>query len=141
MRSRRLFLVSITVAVVPAAVASCSNSPGVAPAGIDEPRAFNDSTVVVLPTQTHGVVRGFVRDVETNEPVVYANVLVVGTTLGSLSLRTGEFAISGVTPGIHKVRAMGMGYKTAQVDSVVVKAGSETQVSFALTQNPDGLRQ
>ncbi len=125
MELSRLLIPGVLLIFAPA----CSNTAGIASGQIDASSSSNLPELVVLPTETHGVVRGFVRDVETNEPVIYANVLIVGTTLGSMSLRTGEFAISGVTPGIYEVKAMGLGYK------------AETHVSFALTQNPDGLRQ
>ena len=120
MRRHHLFTVAITAAVVSTIAVSCSNAPSSANT---EPQASTDS-VVVTPTKTHGVVRGFVRDVETNDPIRYANVMIVGTTLGAVSVKSGEFAISGVVPGIYQMRAMMMGYNAATIDSVIVSAGA-----------------
>jgi hypothetical protein len=86
-----------------------------------------------MPTKTHGVIRGFVRDVDTNDPIRYANVTIVRTARGALSVKSGEFAMSGVTPGTYQMKAMMMGYKAATIDSVKVSAGKETRVSFGLS--------
>ena len=123
---------AIAVAVAAVFAGSCSNAPGTIPASSGEPRESNDSELVILPTTTKGIIRGFVRDVDTNDPLQYANVLIVGTATGAMSVKTGEFAISGVVPGVYQVRAMMMNYKAATVDSVVVNAGKETHVSFRL---------
>src|SRR5690554_5302168 len=47
-----------------------------------------------------GEIRGTVIDAETNEPLVGANVFVVGTTLGAAVNADGTFRISRVPAGV-----------------------------------------
>ncbi len=48
---------------------------------------------------------------DDGKPLAYANVILVGTTLGAMSLSDGKFTIVGVPAGSYTVRAMMMGYK------------------------------
>jgi Ca-activated chloride channel family protein len=80
---------------------------------------------------TTGTVQGTVAD-STGKPLAYANVVLVGTMMGAMTLPDGKFAIVQVPPGTYRVRAMMMGYKAVEVDSVVVTAGLTTRVDFAM---------
>lgn len=79
-----------------------------------------------------GKICGVIRDARTNELVTYANVMVIGTTLGAMSLYDGQFSIVGVPEGVHRVKGMMMGYHSSTLDSVVVRSGEETWVSIAV---------
>lgn len=80
-----------------------------------------------------GIVTGTVST-EDGKPLPYANVMVVGTTLGAMSLNDGKFNIPGVPIGTYTVRAMMMGYANVEKADVVVNAGSTTTVTFKLKQ-------
>lgn len=81
-----------------------------------------------------GEIRGRVLASETNKPLPYANVMVVGTTLGAMSLSDGRYAIKGVPVGTYTVRAMIMGFETIDRTGVVVTADGAARVMFALKQ-------
>lgn len=79
-----------------------------------------------------GTISGVVRDTRTNEPAPYANVIVVGTTLGAMSLQDGTFRIVGVPVGVHQVRGMMIGHRDVTIGSVVVRSGEEAWVSIGV---------
>jgi outer membrane receptor protein involved in Fe transport len=71
---------------------------------------------------------------EDGKPLPYANVMLVGTTLGAMSLADGKFNITGVPIGTYTVKAMMMGYTAVEKPGVVVNAGSPSTVAFKLKQ-------
>ena len=82
-----------------------------------------------------GTIRGRVVASQSNKPLSYANVLLVGTTLGSMSLTDGKFEIKGVPAGTYTVKALMMGYASQEKDSVIVNPGDTTTVEFVLEPN------
>lgn len=65
-------------------------------------------------------------------PLGYANVIIVGTTMGAMSLADGKFTITAVPPGTYTVRAMMMGYKAVEKAGVVVNLGAPQTADFKL---------
>ena len=59
-----------------------------------------------------GKMRGIVSDKETGEPLIGANVMIEGTTLGASTDMNGIYVILAVPPGVHSVRATYIGYTT-----------------------------
>ena len=81
--------------------------------------------------QGTGTVRGTITDADGGAPVASAQVVIVGTRLGTLTRASGEYTITGVPTGNQTVRIMRIGY--SPVDRVVaVTGGAETVVSVAL---------
>lgn len=79
-----------------------------------------------------GKIVGKVTDKVTHEPLMAANVLIEGTSLGTSSDLAGNFVISLLPEGVYRVRASYVGYKTV-VDSLVpVNEDQTTVVNFAL---------
>lgn len=66
---------------------------------------------VVLGGNT-GKIAGRVTDAQTGEPIVGANIIIEGTYLGAASDLNGNYAIINVPPGVYKVKASAVGYKT-----------------------------
>ncbi len=63
-----------------------------------------------LQAQT-GSVKGRVFNEKSNEPVPFANVFIVGTTIGSTTDFDGNFIITGITPGFWKLGASSVGFE------------------------------
>ena len=82
--------------------------------------------------QTAGKVSGTVRDGDTGEPLIGANVVVVGTTMGGATDLEGHFFILNVPPGRYDLRASLVGYHHVLQQGVVVNVGLTTTVDFLL---------
>jgi len=83
--------------------------------------------------QKTGTVKGKVFDKEYNLPIRFANVILVGTTMGSMSYDDGSFRIVGVPAGTYKVKAMIWGYNAEILDSVIVKDKQEINLNIYLS--------
>jgi TonB-linked SusC/RagA family outer membrane protein len=81
-----------------------------------------------------GTIMGQVVDRSTSQPLVGAQVYVVGTTVGALANRDGRYVIQGVPAGEHQVRATLIGY-SSQSHAVTVSSGQTTQQDFQLGQS------
>lgn len=81
---------------------------------------FAISFVFTLAAQD-GIVRGFVYERSTGEAVLYTNVYLEGTTLGSTTNDDGYFSITGIPEGSYKLLVTAMGFDTLQ-DNITVNA-------------------
>ncbi len=78
-----------------------------------------------------GSIRGVIRDRESGDLLDYANVLLVGSTRGTMSLGGGTFMFSSLAPGSYTVRVLYLGYAPAE-KTVTVAAGGVQTLSFDL---------
>src|SRR5438477_11821368 len=78
-----------------------------------------------------GSVAGTVRDAGSGAPLAAVSVTVAGPRLTSATQADGRYAISGVPPGTHRLRARLLGYTPGDT-TVVVQDGHETVVDFGL---------
>ncbi|HEX9887270.1 MAG TPA: TonB-dependent receptor plug domain-containing protein [Longimicrobiales bacterium] len=91
--------------------------------------------LLAAPTQAvaqTGVVTGQVTDARSMAPVPSAQVVVVGTQIGTLTDADGTFRISNVVPGTRELRVLTIGYRS-QTSSVDVVAGQTSRLDFALS--------
>lgn len=56
-------------------------------------------------------IKGIVKDATNGEPVSYANVVIWNTIQGAVTDSTGQFEISGISPGSYRLQASFVGYK------------------------------
>ncbi len=61
-----------------------------------------------------GVIRGFVYDKETGEPIIFTNVVIEGTSMGAATDIDGLFVIPKVPYGTHTLVCSFIGYETAR---------------------------
>jgi outer membrane receptor protein involved in Fe transport len=80
--------------------------------------------------QDTGNINGKITD-QQNQPVAFANVLIIGTTIGAASDVEGNYTISNVPAGTHDLRASAVGYR-AVVVSITVTAGGTLTQNFTL---------
>jgi hypothetical protein len=93
-------------------------------------------SLLLLPTlvvvaQT-GKLSGKVTDLTNGEPLIGANIIVVGTSLGAATDINGEYAISNITPGTYEIKSSYIGYQTITQTNVRVSAGLTTDLNFQL---------
>jgi Ca-activated chloride channel family protein len=86
---------------------------------------------IAVATSGGGTIRGKVLKAD-GTPIAYANVILVGTTMGAMTLADGSYTINHVPAGTYAVRAMMMGFKAIEKDSVTVTEGANTALDFSL---------
>jgi hypothetical protein len=79
-----------------------------------------------------GKIRGKVTDAGTGEPLVGANVVVVGTSMGAATNIAGEFVILNVPAGTYSLRTSYVGYQSITITNNRVNNELTTDVSFQL---------
>jgi hypothetical protein len=84
--------------------------------------------------QTGNVIRGTVLNATTEEPVVGANVFVIGSTFGASSDTNGVFTISGVLPGSYEVKASAVGFASLVIQNVSLSAGEVVSFTIRLAE-------
>lgn len=80
----------------------------------------------------NGSIEGKVFDALTREPLIGANVFVVGTTRGDATDIDGAFELQNIEPGTYQIQASVIGYTSMVVTDVVVASGRRNQVVFPL---------
>ncbi len=79
-----------------------------------------------------GKFKGKVTDAGTGEPLVGANVVIVGTQMGAATNVYGEFAILNVPAGTYTLRAMYVGYQAITISNLRVSNDLTTDANFQL---------
>lgn len=79
-----------------------------------------------------GKLAGKVVDLKTKEPIIGANIFLVGTNIGAASDINGNFLILNIPPGIYDVRVSFIGYKTKIVSQVKINIDQTTFLDVAL---------
>ncbi len=83
--------------------------------------------------QQYGIITGRVVDRATSSPLIGAQVVVAGTTRGTVTNQEGRFAIPQVPAGERQVQVTHLGYKGAS-QSVTVSAGATATINFELSE-------
>ena len=83
---------------------------------------------------TNGSLEGFVRDKKTGEALAGANVVVVGTLLGSTANANGYYTVNNLPAGTYDVRCSLIGYQAQITKSVLVKPDLKTRLDIDLVQ-------
>lgn len=78
-------------------------------------------------------VYGKVVDNLTQEPLIGANVIILGTNFGSATDASGEFSINNVPPNTYQIRASIIGYNSVTKTDISVMPGRPAQVNFELS--------
>ncbi|HYG69324.1 MAG TPA: TonB-dependent receptor, partial [Anaeromyxobacteraceae bacterium] len=76
-------------------------------------------------------VQGFVRDAETGETLIQANVLIEGTGRGAATNTSGFYALAGLAPGTYVLVFSYLGYEAAR-DTVALAPGETRRLDQAL---------
>ncbi|WP_100628747.1 TonB-dependent receptor [Algoriphagus formosus] len=86
-----------------------------------------------------GVVKGRIFNPVNNEPVAFANVLILETELGAISDEDGNYEIQNVPPGLYNIRASFVGYKTVTKYEIQVSQAKAIQLDFELQEDASEL--
>ncbi|MBN1302399.1 MAG: TonB-dependent receptor [Melioribacteraceae bacterium] len=81
---------------------------------------------------TTGKISGTVIDKNTGEPLIFANIIIMGTSLGTVTNTDGEYTILHVPPGVHQVQFSFIGYRKIIVNDVRVFIDQTTQLNVEM---------
>jgi outer membrane receptor for ferrienterochelin and colicin len=84
---------------------------------------------------TTGKLSGTIKDAQTGEPLIGANVIIEGTNFGAATNANGEFVILNIAPGKYDVKFSFIGYKTSIIQSVAIIVDQTTVLNIEL--NPE----
>jgi CarboxypepD_reg-like domain/Outer membrane protein beta-barrel family len=77
---------------------------------------------------------GRIIDAVTKEPLIGANVMLVGTSQGTVTNVTGDYTLLNVRPGTYSVRASYVGYQSVTKTDVEIKIGRSVTLDFKLEE-------
>lgn len=90
-------------------------------------------TPVWVSAQQNGTITGRVMDQANNTPLIGAQVVVAGSTRGTVTNQDGRFAIPQVPAGERQVQVTHLGFKGV-TKTVTVVAGATATVDFAMAE-------
>lgn len=85
--------------------------------------------------------KGRVIDGQSNEPLPFVNVVVVGTNVGAVTDDNGNFQINGLKPGFVRVQASFIGYHTALSPEIEVKNAKVASVEIRMEKRDTQLEE
>jgi outer membrane receptor for ferrienterochelin and colicin len=89
-------------------------------------------TPLLIYAGTTGKLSGIIKDSQTGEPLVGANIIIVGTDLGGASNVNGNFVILNISPGNYSVKISYIGYESVLVTDVQIIVDQNTPLSVDL---------
>ena len=82
--------------------------------------------------QTTGKISGVVKDADTNEPLIAANIIVQGTAFGAATDLDGSYYIINIKPGTYTLVVDMIGYKQLRLENVRVSVNRTTTIDANL---------
>jgi outer membrane cobalamin receptor len=96
---------------------------------------------VSLLGQNQGSLRGLVIDRDSGEPLMGANVLVLGAAKGAMTDTEGNFTITHLEPGTFSVRITYLGYKNKYIQNIILNRREETELHVELEPDVISLKE
>lgn len=87
----------------------------------------------LLMAQNTGTINGRITD-ESRAPIPFANVVLIGTTMGAASDVNGFYTINNVPAGDYLIRASAVGFKTVTV-AITITEGQTAVQNFTLSSD------
>lgn len=88
-----------------------------------------------------GKINGVIRDAQTGEALIGANIIVEGTTIGAATNVDGFYVIVNVPPGTYNLRASMVGYTQQVIRDVRVNIDLTTEINVNLTSETIGIEE
>lgn len=92
-------------------------------------------------SQQTSSIAGKITDKSTNEELIGANVLVLGTTIGASSDIDGNYVIKNLAEGNYTIKISYVSYNSVTVENVLVKAGTTTKLDVSLSSTSTELEE
>ena len=91
-----------------------------------------------LAAQT-AAIQGLIKDAETQETLIGATVLIVGTTTGTSSDYNGQFLLSNLEAGTYDLKVSYISYQTLIISKVVVEGDKVVTLNISLLPESENL--
>ena len=88
--------------------------------------------VTTAVAQSDGIIRGRVNDLQTNEAIPFANVVLQGSSIGTTTDFEGNFELVGVAPGLRNIQISFVGYEPKTVFEIEVTPARPAVVNVSL---------
>ena len=88
--------------------------------------------VTVVFAGNTGKITGKITDVKTGDPLVGANIILVGTLMGAASDLDGNFFILNIPPGTYDLESRMIGYANTISKGIRVKVDLTTPINIAM---------
>ena len=81
-----------------------------------------------------GIVEGRIFNTNNNEPVPFANIVIWGTSIGSVSDIDGNFLFTGLQPGYIELRVSSVGFETYVSEQILVTNANKVFIEVPLAE-------
>ncbi|TLV00440.1 TonB-dependent receptor [Dyadobacter luticola] len=98
-------------------------------------------TAVLTAFADPGSIRGSIKDAKTKEALIGASVLIEGTQIGAAADVDGNFILTNVPAGTHKVIITFVSYQTKEIPNVRVESGNTTVIDTELDEEGKALQE
>lgn len=85
--------------------------------------------------------KGKIVDPVSNEPLPFVNVLVSGTTIGTITDLDGNFLFNGLQPGFIRIEASFVGYKKAISSEIEVSVANTNSIEIKLEEQKEEIEE
>ncbi len=89
----------------------------------------------------NGSIQGKVFNAKNNEPTPFANIQVMGTTMGATSDIDGKFVIKNLTPGYYRLVVYNVGFETFTTTEFLVTNSKPAELEIPLLERSVNLSQ
>jgi hypothetical protein len=86
-----------------------------------------------LSAQT-GSIKGRVFNAKNNEPLPFTNIIISGTTIGSVSDLDGNFLFAGLKPGYVRLEASALGFEKTMTEDILITNSKAASMDIAMKE-------
>jgi hypothetical protein len=91
-------------------------------------------TVAFAQDDGRGIIEGRVFNANNNEAVPFANIVIWGTNIGSVSDIDGSFLFTGISPGYLELRASSVGFEPYVSEQILVSNSSRVFIDIPMDE-------
>jgi hypothetical protein len=84
-----------------------------------------------------GIVKGKVLDANTNEGIISANIVITGTSRGTVTDIEGNFELTGLEPGFYSITVSYLGYRSQTKTEVQVTNSRPAFIDFSIEEDDE----
>jgi hypothetical protein len=88
-----------------------------------------------------GSIEGKVINAKNNEPLAFVNIIIDGTTTGSVSDLDGHYSFKGLKPGYYKLVASSIGFEKAVTSEFLVSNNKSAYIDIPMTETVINLKE